>query len=81
MLPNEALIFISFLSSSQSTVIECSNLIIGCENYQIVLNSEIYIFSTQFRRAIGESSFKLAVETITVYAITTRSKDILPYLI
>ena len=73
MLPNEALIYISFMSNSQSIVSECSNLVIAYDNYQIVLNTEVYNFSNQFRRAIGENNFKLAVETIAEYAISQKS--------
>ena len=59
--------------NSQSIVSECSNLVIAYDNYQIVLNTEVYNFSNQFRRAIGENNFKLAVETIAEYAISQKS--------
>jgi Nup93/Nic96 len=75
MLPNESLVYISFISSSQSIVTECSNLVIAYDNYQIVLNSEVYSFSTRFRKAIGENNFKLAVETIAEYAVSQRSSE------
>lgn len=75
MLPNEALMYISFMSSDQCKITESSNLIIGYESYQIVLIPEIYIFSGSFRKAIGESNFKLTVETIAEYALSTHSKE------
>jgi hypothetical protein len=75
IMPNEALMYISFMTSGKSIVNETSNLVMSYENYQIVLNKEIYIFQTSFRRAIGENNFKLAIETIAEHALSQKSPE------
>ena len=73
--PNEALMYISFMTSGKSIANEASSLVIAYENYQIVLNSEVYIFQTSFRKAVGDNNFKLTVETIAEYALHQRSPE------
>ena len=75
VMPNEALMYISFMTSGKSLVNETSNLVVAYENYQIVLNKEIYIFQTSFRKAIGENNFKLTIETIAEYALQQKSPE------
>lgn len=75
VLPNEALMYISFMTSGKSIANEASGLVIAYENYQIVLNSEVYIFQTSFKKAVGNNNFKLTVETIAEYAVHQKSPE------
>ncbi|CAG9311437.1 unnamed protein product [Blepharisma stoltei] len=75
VLPNEALMYISLMTSTQGIVSEASNLVISFENYQIVLNDEMYIFSNKFKDVISEQNYRLCVEAIADYAARQKAPE------
>lgn len=75
ILPNEALMYISLMTSTQGIVSEASNLVISFENFQIVLNTEMYIFSTEFRDCITDQNYRLCVENIADYASRQKAPE------
>lgn len=74
-LPNEALVYISFMTSSQYIVNEASSLVMASDNFYIVTNKDAYIFSTSFRKAVGDTNYSLAVESIANYAVSQKSRE------
>lgn len=66
--PNDILVYISFMNSKEGIIAQVLELISSCDNYQIVLNSDFYIFSRQFRQTVGDSVYKLCVEAVAEHA-------------
>jgi len=74
-LPNEALKYISLMNSTKAIVSEASKLVIANENYQIILNTEVYIFSSYFRQIVGENIYKECVEAVAEYAANHKAPE------
>lgn len=68
--PNQALIYISCLTTRQAIIKQASDLLISIENYEILKNREFYIFSSKFRQMVGEEIYTQIVTTVADYALS-----------
>lgn len=68
-LPNCALAYIGIMDISQTIVIAASDIVISTQNYQIILNNEVYILSSLFKQKLGNQIYNDIVKRVAHYAV------------
>jgi hypothetical protein len=74
-MPNAALAYIGLMQNDQAVVIAASDVVISTQNYQIILNDEVYILSSIFRQKVGVQLYNDVVKRVAHFAADQQSSE------